>query len=159
MESNSPQKVTINVQGSAPVRSLKGILFGSNGQNLILGIIAIIILIGSSSLLVYSAMTQEDTDTIEVNGNEYTWDEIFQDLTTVELGDHEGVMLSDLINDTGLDDPEDHEFKISAADGYVKTVSWDDMMNGILLKEKKMTYFPDLPKQFYVKDVVEIEVK
>ncbi len=159
METKSPLEEAIDDEHTISSMGLKETIFGSNSQNLILGIIAIIILMGSSSLLVYSAITQEDTDTIEVNGNEYTWDEIFQDHKTIELGDHEGVMLSDLINDTGLEDPEGHEYKIIAADGYVKTVSWDDMMNGIIVKETKMTYFPDLPKQFYVKDVVKIEVK
>ena len=61
------------------------------------------------------------------------------------------------MNDTGLANPGTHEYKIIAADGYLKTVSWDDMQNGIIL-ESKESYFSELPKQFNVRDVVEIEV-
>jgi hypothetical protein len=92
-----------------------------------------------------------------VNDKEYTWDELFDDFEATTLDDNEGILLSDIVNDTGLKDPDTHEFKIVAADGYLKTVSWDDLQNGII-KDNKETYFTTLPKQFFVQDVVEIKV-
>lgn len=136
---------------------VRSTLFGTNPLNPVLGIIAIIVLAGSFSILMYNTLTEEDTDTLTVNGTEYTWEDLFDDFDTTTLDDNEGILLSDIVEDTELANPEDHEYKIIASDGYTKTVSWDDMQNGIV-QESKETYFSELPKQFYVKDVVEIEV-
>lgn len=132
-------------------------LFGTNPLNPVLGIIAIIVLTGSFSVLLYNTLTEEDTDTLTVNGTEYTWEDLFDDFDVIHMDDNEGILLSDIVEDTGLANPEDHEYRIIASDGYTKTVSWDDMQNGIV-QESKETYFSELPKQFYVKDVVEVEV-
>lgn len=137
---------------------IREVILGKNSLNLPLAIAAMAILVGSFSVLIYNEVSEEDTDTLTVNGNEYTWAEVFDSFEMMNLDDHEGVMLSDLVNDTGLIDPEGHEYRIIAADGYIKTVTWEDMQNGIV-RENKETYFSELPKQFYVKDVVEIEVK
>lgn len=149
----------IDSHGSDPLRKrpISGFLFGSNRMNLFLGVLAIVILIGSLSVLTYTTLSKEDTDTITVNDKEYTWDELFDDFEATTLDDNEGILLSDIVNDTGLKDPDTHEFKIVAADGYLKTVSWDDLQNGII-KDNKETYFTTLPKQFFVQDVVEIKV-
>jgi len=135
----------------------KQALFGSNSINVPLGTIAIIVLLGSLCVLIYNDLSEEDTDTLVVNGKEYTWVELFDDFSTVTMDGNEGIRLSDIMNDTGLEDPGSHGYRIIAADGYTKTVSWDDMQNGII-QESKETYFSDLPKQFYVRDVNEIEV-
>jgi len=147
-----------NQEGAAiPARGVKQFLFGESGFNLALGAMAIIILIGSFSVLAYTSMNEKDTDTLTVNGQEYSWDEVFRDFETRKLDGKEGVLLSDLVNDTGLEEPGNHEYRIVGADGYAKTVKWKDMENGIIMEDKEC-YFPELPKQFYVKDVVEIEV-
>jgi hypothetical protein len=143
-----------NVTGLGKVRSG---LFGSNPMNLTLGIIAIIVLAGSFSVLMYNELSEEDTDTITVNDTEYTWDELFEDFEMTTLDENDGILLNEIVEDTGLEAPETHEYVIKAADGYQKTVTWDDMQNGIV-KENKETYFSELPKQFFVQDVVEIEI-
>ncbi|MGA1793041.1 MAG: hypothetical protein ACMUHM_03745 [Thermoplasmatota archaeon] len=102
-------------------------------------------------------------DTITVNGMLYTWMQPFDLFTERIMYDNEsneyaGVLLSDLINATELADPQDHNFTIMAND-YQKEVTWDDMLNGILVNDDDhMTFFPDLEKKYRVKNVVEITV-
>lgn len=138
---------------------MTGVLFGSNRLNFPLAALAFIILLGSLSMLVYNTVSEESTDTVTVNGKDYGWDELFEDFEETQMEDKNGIVLSDIVNDTGLQDPDSHEYKVVGADGYAKTVSWDDLMNGILIKETKEVFFPNLPKQFYVSNIVEIEVK
>ena len=138
--------------------SVKRLLFGSSKVNMPLALIAFVILIGSLSIFSYNNLSKEDTETVVVNGKEYRWEEVFGDFDLTTMEGKEGVRLSDLVNDTGLAEPESHEYKIIAADGYAKTVKWGDMENGIVMKNKEV-FFPDLVKQYYVKDIVEIEVK
>ncbi|MCK4614084.1 MAG: hypothetical protein KAU14_04705 [Thermoplasmata archaeon] len=145
-------------EGNGALSSIKQLIFGTGRINFSLGIVAVIILLGSLSVLTYTTLTREDTDTVTVNGKEYAWDEMFEDFETTTLNGHEGILLSDLVNDTALKDQEDHDYKIVGADGYFKTVSWDDMQNGLLVKEDKMTVFPEKTKGFWIKDVIEIEV-
>jgi hypothetical protein len=102
-------------------------------------------------------------DTITINGVFFTAMQpfdIFDDDVSMsnETATFEGVLLSDLLNGTEIVDPQDHNFTIRASDEYEKEVTWDDLLNGILVKEDMMTFFPHLTKQFYIKDVVEIEV-
>ncbi len=146
--------------GTAPkdsVNRLRGIVFGTNRLNIYLGVVAVVILLGSFSVLAYNTFNKENTNTITVNGKEYSYDAVFSDFPHKTLNEYEGVGLSDLVNDTGLKNPENHEYLLIGSDGYQKTVKWTDMENGIL-KLNKTSYFPDLPRQFYVKDLVKIEV-
>ena len=104
-----------------------------------------------------------DADTFMVNDKAYGWDAAFEDFEVVTLESADGtpwtgVRLSDLVTDSGVANPESHEYKLVGSDGYTKTVSWSDMENGLLTKEEKRAYFPDLPKAYYVRDLVEIEV-
>jgi hypothetical protein len=100
-------------------------------------------------------------DTITINGDLYTWMQPFDIFTATEMSNGtvtlEGVLLSDLLNSTEITDPQDHNFTIRASD-YEQEVTWDDMVNGILVKEDMMTFFPHLEKKYYVKNVIEIEV-
>ncbi|MFO8050229.1 MAG: hypothetical protein R6V01_00835 [Thermoplasmatota archaeon] len=103
-------------------------------------------------------------DTITVNGQLWTWMQPFDILEESIMYDNEsigytGVKLSDMINYTSLENPQDHNFTISASDGYSKDVTWDDMMNGLLVdNEDHMTMFPHLTKSYWIKDVVKIQV-
>ena len=104
--------------------------------------------------------------TITVNGHLYTYEEPFDilkdDLKTVvdsENNTYEGVGLSDLINLTSLLDPEEYNYSLITMDGYNKTVEWDDMENGVLVKEMRQAVFPEKDKKFWVKDIVEIQPK
>ena len=121
----------------------------------------IVILIGAgSSAYVYT--TQIDKDTITINEEEYTIDQIFylSDTKTIETidGEKTGVALEDLIPKAGVGCPSCHEYTIKAADGYEKTVNWEIMKTGVLTDIKKV-FFPDTPKAFWVGDIIEIEVK
>jgi len=132
------------------------------GKEKFIPILALIIIIigGTSSAYVYA--TQIDKDTITINGDEYTIDQIFylsgkKTIQTIE-GEKTGVALDNLILKTGVGCPYCHEYIIKAKDGYQKTVDWEIMKTGVLTDIKKV-FFPDTPKAFWVGDIVEIEVK
>jgi len=113
-----------------------------------------------SSVYVYATTIEKET--ISINNNEYSIDEIFllsqeKTITTVE-GEKTGVSLEDLIIRIGIACPSCNEYTIKATDGYQKTMSWDDFKTGILTDFKRV-FFPDAPKAFWITDVVEIEVK
>ena len=117
-----------------------------------------VILIGaSSSAYVYA--TQTTTDNITINGQQYTIDQIFYiaELRTFDSLNFSGVALDDLIIKTGVGCLECHEYTIIGDDGYQKTVTWENMQDGILTKDG-MTVFSDLPKAYMVKNIVKIEV-
>lgn len=133
--------------------------------NRVLGIIAIMVLIASGTLFVSNVALKAEieTDFFTVNNKEYGWNTTFEKFEVVTLEDAEGnlwegVMLADLLADAGVADPENHEYKLVGADGYTKTVGWSDMETGLLTKADKRVFFPDLPKAYYVSDLVEIEV-
>jgi len=77
---------------------------------------------------------------------------------TTKDGNFSGIALDDLMVKTGVVHPEQHTYTIVGADGYQKTVTWENMKNGLLTSEGQ-TIFSDLPKAFRIKDVVSIEVK
>jgi len=106
-----------------------------------------------------------DADTITVNGKLYTWMQPFDIFTSdivmtdEENNTFEGILLSDLINATAVDDPWEFNFTIKAGDGFSVEVAWDDMLRGLLVNDDDhMTFFPHLTKKYRVKDIVEIEV-
>ncbi len=123
-----------------------------------LGIAAALVLILSFSLLAHNELSKEETETITVNGKQYDWNKIYGEFPTTNIDSHEGILLSEIINDTGLKNPSNHEYKITASDGYQKTVSWSNMRNGLLVKKDKRVVFPELAKAFWVENVVKIEV-
>ncbi len=134
--------------------------------NLILGILAVLILVTSCAAFAY-IMIPKDTSMVVVNDVEYTWDELFENFQTTTFNakdtSFEGILLSDIIYDTGLANPEGHQYIIASSD-YQKTVNWTSMVNGFLVREgngvvnDKITIFPGLPQQYWVYDVMTIEV-
>ncbi len=128
-----------------------------------LWLIALFVLAGSFSFFVYSVTPKGDTDKVIINGKDYYWDDICDDfkLESFEAGEtqYTGISLTELAYDAGIGDPETKKFTIAGADGYQKTLDWDDFSNGYLVKEKKLTVFPDLTKSFWVRDVIEIKAK
>ena len=104
-----------------------------------------------------------EAHTITINGNLYTWMQPFDIFTSVlksnDTDTLEGIQLSDLLNSTVIVDPQDHNYTISGDDGYQKEFTWDDMLNGILVNDiDKKVFFPDLDKEFHIRNIVEIEV-
>ena len=105
-----------------------------------------------------------NTDTITVNGRLFVWMQVFHIIDSpVEIMDEEnntleGVYMSAVVNITLLENPGSYTYNLIGADGYNQTVTWDDMMNGILVEDEMKCYFPQLAKKFNISDIIEIEV-
>jgi len=130
------------------------------GKDRLLPILALILLFIASSSSVYVYATQTTTETLEINNQEYTIDQVFSIVRPRISNDSQytGIALDDLMIKTGVTSPETHAYTLRRADGYEKTVTWENMQNGLLTKSRE-SIFSDLPKAFRVKDIVTIEVK
>ena len=132
------------------------------GKEKLIPIFAILVLVIGclSSVYVYASTTTSTT--IKINTTEYTMDQIFLlgEQKTLETNGEmfTGVVLDDLIIKSGVFHPENHEYTFIGADGYQKTVKWDNLINGLLTKERQVI-FSDLPKAFRVKNIIVIEVE
>jgi len=130
------------------------------GKDRLLPIFALLILLIGSVSSIYVYATQATTNTLLVNGQHYTMDQLFS-LTkprTFNESQYSGISLDDLMLKTGVSHPEQHTYTLKGVDGYEKTVTWENMKNGLLTKEGE-SVFSDLPKAFRVKDIITIEVK
>lgn len=129
------------------------------GKDRLLPIFAILILIISGVFSFYIYATQATTNTLQVNGQQYSIDQLFSlaQPRTLNGSEYIGIALDDLMVKTGVTIPEQHTYTLRGSDGYEKTVTWENMKNGLLTKESQ-SIFSDLPKAFRVKNVVTIEV-
>ena len=130
------------------------------GKDRLLPIFALLILLIGSVSSIYVYATQATTNTLLVNGQHYTMDQLFS-LTkprNFNESQYSGIALDDLMLKTGVSHPEQHTYTLKGLDGYEKTVIWENMKNGLLTKESE-SVFSDLPKAFRVKDIITIEVK
>jgi len=130
------------------------------GKDRLLPIFALLILLIGSVSSIYVYATQTTTNTLRVNGQYYTMDQLFS-LTqprTFHESQYSGIALDDLMLKTGVSQPEQHTYTLKGVDGYEKTVTWENMKNGLLTKEAE-SVFSELPKAFRVKDIITIEVK
>ena len=123
---------------------------------------ALIILVIGTSATAYVYATQSDAKTVTINNQKYTIDQIFfiAKSCTIKTFDETiftGIALDDLIIKVGVKCPACHEYTLIGADKYQKTVSWDDMQNGLLTLEKTVV-FSNLPKAYRIKNIVKIEV-
>jgi len=119
-------------------------------------IAAVTILVAFASTL-YVRMNAADTTEITVYGAGYSMDQLFGVAEARSIEDESGIALDDLMIQTGVEGPEGREYTLVGADGYQKTVQWENMGNGLLTMERK-SVFSDLPKAFMVKDIIEIKV-
>jgi len=86
-----------------------------------------------------------------------------------EAFNYTGHSLSDMVNYTGLESPETHEYMIVGYEAgaeepwYNQTVSWDGMMGGIIVDEDTKVVFDDSTEyatdKYRVKYVIEILVE
>jgi hypothetical protein len=130
------------------------------GKDRLLPILALLILLIASTSSLYVYASQTTSETLLVNGQHYTMDQLFF-LTRPRIfndTDSVGIALDDLMLKTGVSSPEQHTYTLKGADGYEKTVTWENMKNGLLTQDRA-SIFSDLPKAFSVKDIIEIEVK
>ena len=134
------------------------------GKEKLIPILALIVLLIGSSSTVYVYATQDNTnintDAITIYNKQYTIEEIFSIAEPRTFNDlnYSGVALDDLIAKTGVDCPECYTYTITGEGEYQKTVTWENMQNGLITLDKRVV-FTDLPKAFRVRGVVEIEVK
>ncbi len=129
------------------------------GKERLLPILALILLFIASSSSIYVYASHTATYTIEINGQDYTIDQLFSLAKQRSFNDSQytGIALDDLIRQTGVSNPEQHTYTLKGSDGYEKTVTWENMKNGLLTKNRE-SIFSDLPKAFRVKDIITIEV-
>jgi len=132
------------------------------GKEKLIPLLAMSVLLIGIFSAIYVHATQVNKDTISINGHEYTIDTLFsigiaRTIKTDE-GEKTGVALDDLMSKVGVSCLSCHSYIIKAKDRYQQTVSWDIMQTGILTDYDRV-YFPDTAHAFWIRDVVEIEVK
>ena len=131
------------------------------GKEKLIPVLALLILIIGSVSSVYVYATTTTSPQITINNTSYTIDQLFLlgKQKTLQINDETftGVALNDLIINIGIPQPKNHQYTIIGADGYQKTVTWENLQNGVLTKER-ISIFSDLPKAFRVKDITSIEV-
>ena len=131
-------------------------------------ILAIFLLSMSFASGVYLQQIEQNTkdileqDFIEIDNIPFSLETIFlqcplKTYATAE-GNYTGVLISCIINVSGINNPNIHDYSIIGGDGYTKTVSWDDTKNGILT-DTRYTVFPHLSRAYWIHKVVRIEVK
>ena len=130
------------------------------GKNRLIPIFALLILLIGSVSSIYVYATQATTETLLVNGQNYTIDQLFSlaQPRSFNESQYSGIALDNLMLKTGVSHPEQHSYTLKGEDGYEKTVTWENMKNGLLTKNRE-SVFSDLPKAYRVKDIVTIEVK
>jgi len=125
--------------------------------------IAVLLVAMASTVYVQATQSQySSSDNIIIDDVEYDLDQFFDTITpiTVTLDDEEktGIPLAEMIISTGVTCPSCHNYFFIASDGYQQTVTWENMESGIFTEEQRV-YFPGLAHSFWVRDVIEIEVK
>lgn len=136
------------------------------GNQNIIPLLAMAILIIGSASTIYVHANQSihtiDGDIIIINNHSYDIKSIFNMHSNItietDIGEKTGILLSEFLISTNIDCPTCYSYVIKATDGYQQTVEWDDIQQGILTIEKR-TYFPHLAHAFWVRDIIEIEVK
>jgi len=129
-------------------------------------VLSAIFLLGMSiAFNIYVCETKEEFSAgcIDVNGKEVCLDELYMKFGTKTIHNsitnesYTGVPLDKIIEFAGVKNLENHSYVIIGADGYRKTVKWEDMARGVLTEEGRVA-FEHLPKAFMVKKAVKIEV-
>lgn len=138
-------------------KGLFGRIAGSR-TNIILGMVALLVLFGSLSALVYNASNTRSTDILKVNGKEYEWEALENEFDVMEYQGNSGISVREVLEDSGVTKFEGRSFRFIGSDGYEKEIPWEDMDNGMINTEEKKVIFPGLAKAFWVRDLVEIEV-
>lgn len=123
----------------------------------------ILLLSIGTSLFVHATQSNQsiESNTIIINNTQYNINTLFEEFQEITIytddGNKTGISLSDVILSTTIDCPTCHHYSIKAFDGYQQTVSWNEMQQGIITKDKR-SYFPDLAHAYWVRDIIEIEV-
>jgi len=127
------------------------------GKEKLIPILAVAVLFIGSVSSIYVYAMQINSEYININGQEYTIDQLFFIGEERTFETFSGIALDNLMIKIGVPEPEKHEYTIIASDGYQKTVKWENMKNG-LLTEEGQSIFSDLPKSYRIRDIIKIEV-
>ena len=134
----------------------------NSGKEKLIPIFAMIVLLIGTFSAIYVNATQVDKDTITINGEEYTIDQIFSIAKSKEIetdeGMKSGISLEDLMIKVGISCVSCSKYTFKAKDGYQQTVDFEILKSGILTDYSKV-YFKDTAHALWVSDVIEIEVK
>ena len=133
-----------------------------NKEKIIPFLAMIVLFIGiSSTLYVHAIQLNMNERSIAISGNEYNFDNLFEELSSKSIETDEGIKtgiaLNDLIEYIGISNPDHYQYTVKASDSYQKTILWDDFKDGVLSKEKRI-FFSDLAHAFWVNNINEIEV-
>ena len=128
------------------------------GKEKLIPIFALIVIIIGSLSSIYVYATTAESDYITINNTKYTIDQLFFIGEERTIDDYSGIAFDVVIFKISVSNPKTREYTLIASDGYQKTVKWENMENG-LLTEEGQSIFSDLPKAFWVKDIIKIEVK
>lgn len=128
-----------------------------------LPITAAIILIVAIAATLYVNSAKVDSTEITINGNQYTIDQLFEmgeerkiETEAGETGS--GAALDQIMQKIGIPDPATKQYTLIGADGYQKTVTWENLQTGIITRSRE-SLFSSLPKAFYVEQIVEIKAE
>jgi hypothetical protein len=120
----------------------------------------IVLLVGSSSAI-YVHATTIDKETITINNNEFTIDQIFSLTERITINTDEGkktgVALDQLILLNGVICGSCNKYVIKGSGNYQQTIEWDIFKTGVLTDFSRV-FFPNTAHSLWVKDVYEIEV-
>ncbi len=110
-----------------------------------------------SRIYLYVSHSPNEGETILVADEKLFLDRLFKTVESETVEEYRGVPLEAVIKQVGIKAPGQHTYVLSAADGYQKTVTWEDLRQGLLLREKRVV-LPSLPKQYWIKNLAKIEV-
>ena len=144
-------------------------MFNKTNLMTILAIIVISVGVVSSAYtqLSYKTTKEITKDVIIVDGKQLNFNELYEKLEhkTIQaekkgvIKNYTGVSLGGIIIEAGVENPGQHQYKITGTDGYspASPVSWGDMQTGIITEDRDCV-FPNLPGSFWVRDLASIEV-
>jgi len=132
------------------------------GKEKLIPILAMVVLLIGTFSAIFVNATLVDKNTITINGNEYSIEQIFSITESKEIetdeGKKSGISLEDLMIQSGISCLTCYKYTFKAKDGYQQTVDFDTLKSGILTKYNRV-YFPNTAHALWVRDVIEIEVK
>ena len=127
-------------------------------QRFIIFLAVILVAIGvGSTLYLTSFRGSKKVEGLFIGETEFSLNELFDTLELIVVEEYQGVSLAELINKAEIQNPEEKKYTVAAEDGYQKTVEWKSIQEGVLTREKRVV-FPDLPKQYWMKNIAKIEV-
>jgi len=127
-------------------------------QRFIIFLAIILVAIGVVSTLYLTLFRgSEKAEGLFIGETEFSLNELFDTLDLIVVEEYQGVSLVELINKAEIQNPEEKKYTVAAEDGYQKTVEWKSIQEGVLTREKRVV-FPDLPKQYWMKNIARIEV-